>query len=166
MIRFATSRPAVMWALSVALLLAGGIAFTRLPLATRTSVELPRLSITAYWPGAAPEVIETYLTSPIEAAAQAVRGVKRVSSTSADDFANLTVELEPRADVQMARLAILERLELLRGDLPPGASAPSVSNFVPEGLEETPLLSLTVSGPYTAGTLQQLLDECEAEATG
>lgn len=159
MIRFATSRPAVMWALSVALLLAGGIAFTRLPLATRTSVELPRLSITAYWPGAAPEVIETYLTSPIEAAAQAVRGVKRVSSTSADDFANLTVELEPRADVQMARLAILERLELLRGDLPPGASAPSVSNFVPEGLEETPLLSLTVSGPYTAGTLQQLLDE-------
>lgn len=159
MIRFATSRPAVMWALCVALLLAGGMAFVRLPLATRTTVELPRLSVNATWPGASPEVIETYLTSPIEAAIQGVRGVKRVSSQSQDDFAFLTVELEERADVQMARLSILERLELLRTELPPGVNPPSVSNFVPEGLEESPLLTLTVTGPYTAGSLQKLLDE-------
>jgi hypothetical protein len=43
-IRFATHRPAVVWASCVALLLAGAISFTRLPLATRTTVELPRLS--------------------------------------------------------------------------------------------------------------------------
>ncbi len=157
MIDFAVRRPAVVWAVCLALLVAGAMAFTRLPLATRTTVELPRLQVTASWPGAAPEVIETYLTSPVEAAIQGVRGVKRVSSQSSDDFAFLTVELEERADVQMARLAILERLELLRRDLPPGANAPSVANFVPEGLEEAPLMSLTVFGPYTSGTLQQLL---------
>jgi multidrug efflux pump subunit AcrB len=158
-IRFATSRPAVVWAVCIALLMAGAIAFTRLPLATRTTVELPRLMVSASWSGAAPEVIETYLTSPIEAAIQGVRGVKRVSSTSYDDFASLTVELEERADVQMARLAILERLELLRSELPPGVSQPYVSNYVPEGLEEAPLMSLTVFGPYTPGTLQKILNE-------
>ncbi|MCA0377084.1 MAG: efflux RND transporter permease subunit [Gemmatimonadetes bacterium] len=159
MIRAATHRPAVVWATCVALLLAGGIAFTRLPLATRTSVELPRLSVSAAWPGSSPEVIETYLTSPIESAVLGVRGVKTVSSTSTDDFASLTVELEERADVQLARLGILERLELLRGELPPGASPPSVSNYVPEGLEEAPLLTLIVAGPYTSGALQRILDE-------
>jgi hydrophobic/amphiphilic exporter-1 (mainly G- bacteria), HAE1 family len=159
MIRFATSRPAVVWAACIALLMAGAIAFTRLPLATRTTVELPRLTIGASWQGAAPEVIETYLTSPIESAVLGVRGVKKVSSTSYDDYATLTVELEERADVQMARLAILERLELLRTELPPGVSPPMVSNYVPEGLEEAPLMSLTVSGPYTSGTLQKLLQE-------
>jgi multidrug efflux pump subunit AcrB len=159
MIRFATSRPAVVWAACIALLMAGAIAFTRLPLATRTTVELPRLMIGAAWQGAAPEVIETYLTSPIESAVLGVRGVKKVSSTSYDDYATLTVELEERADVQMARLAILERLELLRTELPPGVSPPSVSNYVPEGLEEAPLMSLTASGPYTSGTLQKLLQE-------
>lgn len=158
MIRFATSRPAVVWALCVALLLAGGLAFTRLPLATRTTVELPRLSVGAFWAGASPEVMETFLTSPIEAAVQSVRGVKSVSSTSSDGSAMLTVELEPRADVQMVRLGILERLELLRRDLPPGAFMPTVSNYVPEGLEEPPLLSLTIFGPYTPGTLQRILD--------
>ncbi|MCA2996661.1 MAG: efflux RND transporter permease subunit, partial [Gemmatimonas sp.] len=56
MIRSAVNRPAVMWALAVALLLAGSIAFTRLPLATRTAVELPRLNVNATWSGASPEV--------------------------------------------------------------------------------------------------------------
>lgn len=159
MIRFAAHRPAVVWASCIALLFAGIIAFTRLPLATRTTVELPRLQVSASWPGSAPEVIETYLTSPIEAAIQGVRGVKRVSSVSNDDYSSLTVDLEANADVQMTRLAILERLELLRTEFPPGVSPPSVSNYVPQGLEDPPLLSLTVFGPYTPGTLQKLLDE-------
>jgi len=158
-IRFAAHRPAVVWAACIALLIAGAIAFSRLPLATRTTVELPQLSVNAGWTGAAPEVIETYLTSPIEAAIQGVRGVKRVVSTSSDGSANLRVDLEPNADVQMTRLAILERLELLRSELPPGVSPPSVANYVPQGLEDPPLLSLTVFGPYTPGTLQKLLDE-------
>ena len=159
MILAAAHRPAVVWATCVALLLAGAIAFSRLPLATRTTVELPRLQVYASWPGAAPEVIETYLTSPLEAAVQGVRGVKQVSSVSSDDYASLTIELEQNADVQMTRLAILERIELLRAELPPGAYAPTVANYVPEGLEEAPLLSLTVNGPYTPGTLQKLLEE-------
>lgn len=149
----------MVWAACIALLIAGAIAFSRLPLATRTTVELPQLSVNAGWTGAAPEVIETYLTSPIEAAIQGVRGVKRVVSTSSDGSANLRVDLEPNADVQMTRLAILERLELLRSELPPGVSPPSVANYVPQGLEDPPLLSLTVFGPYTPGTLQKLLDE-------
>ncbi|MCC6244126.1 MAG: efflux RND transporter permease subunit, partial [Gemmatimonadaceae bacterium] len=159
MIRFAAHRPAVVWASCLALLIAGVIAFTRLPLATRTTVELPRLQVAASWPGSSPEVIETYLTSPIEAAIQGVRGVRRVSSVSNDDQASLQVDLEANADVQMTRLAILERLELLRTEFPLGVSQPFVSNYVPEGLEDPPLLSLTVFGPYTPGTLQRLLDE-------
>jgi len=158
-IAFFVRRPAVVWAVCIALLLAGTIAFTRLPLATRTTVELPRLMISAGLAGTAPEVIETYLTSPIEAAVQGVRGVRRVNSNSYDDFASLTVELDETADVQMTRLAILERMELLRGDFPPGVFGPSVENYVPEGLEEAPLLSLVVFGPYTSGALQKLLDE-------
>ncbi|MCA2995842.1 efflux RND transporter permease subunit [Gemmatimonas sp.] len=159
MIRAAVNRPAVMWALAVAMLLAGSIAFTRLPLATRTAVELPRLNVNATWSGASPEVMEAYVTAPLEGAVQGVRGVKRVNSTSRDGTSSLTVELEPQADVQMARLGILERLELLRKELPPGVTQPSVSNFVPEGLEEAPLRSLIITGPYTPGALQRTLNE-------
>jgi len=158
-IRWAAGRPAVIWATAVAVLLAGGIAFTRLPLATRTQIELPRLRIQANWSGASAELIEAYLTAPMETAIQPVRGVRRTSSESGDRGSTITVELDPSADVGMTRLAILERLELLRPDLPLGATPPSVSNFVPEDLNERPLLEYTVSGPYTPGTLTKLVDE-------
>jgi HAE1 family hydrophobic/amphiphilic exporter-1 len=158
-IRWAVQRPAVVWATSVALLLAGAMAFTRLALATRTSVELPRLQVRAAWPGASAELNEMYVASPIEAAIQGVRGVRKTRSESNDDGVQLTVELDPRTDVQLARLSILERLELLRRDFPPGVTPPRVSNFVPEALQEEPLLLITLGGPYTPGALQKLANE-------
>jgi HAE1 family hydrophobic/amphiphilic exporter-1 len=159
MIQWASTRPAVIWAFGVALILAGAVAFTKLPLATRTSIELPQLTVTAQWQGASAELIETYITSPVEEAIQGIRGVKKTSSSSGERGSTITVELEPDADVQLARLAIHERLELLRSALPTGVQAPQVSNFVPEELDEEPLLRYSLSGPYTPGTLTRLARE-------
>jgi hydrophobic/amphiphilic exporter-1 (mainly G- bacteria), HAE1 family len=158
-IAWATRRPAVIRASAAAVLLAGAVAFTRLPLATRPQVELPQLRVTAQWPGASAELVEAYLTAPMESVVQSVRGVRKVSSQSDEGRTSLTVELEPQANVQLARLGILERLELLRAGLPAGASAPRVGNYVPEELAEQPLLRYTISGPFTAGTLARLARE-------
>ncbi len=158
MISWSARRPAVVWATAAAILLAGGIALSRLALATRPYVELPRLMVTMDWPGASAELVETYLGSPIESAVQSVRGVKSIESESGAGYVQLDVKLEPKANVQLARLGILERLELLRSEFPPGASGLSVSNYVPDGLEEEPLLSYSVYGPYTAGALEDLAD--------
>lgn len=159
MIRWAVQRPAVVWATSAALLLSGGMAFTRLALATRTEVEIPRLQIGVSWPGSSAELTEMYVTSPIESAIQGVRGIRKTTSSSNEDGARLTVELQPDANVQLARLSILERLELLRREFPPGVLPPRVSNFVPEELSEDPLLMITLGGPYTPGALQRLANE-------
>ncbi len=158
MIHWSSSRPAAIWATCGALLLAGWVAFLRLPFATRPTVELPRLTVSMSWPGASAELVEAHLGSPIEAAVQSVRGVQRVESESGEGYARLDVELEPTANVQLARLGVLERLELLRAEFPPGAADLAVSNYVPEGLDEEPLLSYSVYGPYTAGTMQELVD--------
>ncbi len=159
MIRWAVSRPAVVWAASVAIVLGGAVSFTRLALATRTTVELPRLQVSASWTGVSAELVEMYISSPVEAAVQGVRGVKRTSSTSRDGTSSINIELDPQANVQMTRLAILERLELLRGEFPLGATQPTVGNLVPEQLEEPPLLRVNLSGPYTPGALQRVADE-------
>ncbi|MEE8060801.1 MAG: efflux RND transporter permease subunit [Gemmatimonadales bacterium] len=159
MIRWSAERPAVVWAVAVAILLAGAVSFARLPLATRTEVELPRLQIRAAWGGASAELVEMYITAPIESAVQSVRGVKRTTSVSREGQSELTTELEPDADVRLARLAILERLELLRDEFPAGASAPSVENYVPQELTEEPLLFYIISGPYTPGSLERIANE-------
>ncbi|HVH39451.1 MAG TPA: efflux RND transporter permease subunit, partial [Gemmatimonadaceae bacterium] len=159
MIRWAVSRPAVVWAACAAVALGGAVSFTRLALATRTTVELPRLNIASSWPGASAELVEMYIASPVEAAVQGVRGVRRTESSSREGSASMTVHLDPKTNVQMARLAILERLELLRTEFPEGASPPTVMNYVPQELDEPPLLRVVLSGPYTPGALQRLADE-------
>ena len=156
MIAWAVRRPAVVWASAAALMLAGGVAFTRLPLATRPTVELARLTVVADWPGASAELVEAYIAAPLEAAVQAVRDVRRVDSESSEGQASLTVMLDEGADVQLARLSVLERLELVRRDLPDGATPPRVSNYVPRELAEEPLLRYTISGPLTPGTLARI----------
>ena len=159
MIRWAASRPAVVWATSIVILLGGIVSFTRLALATRTEVELPRLTIGASWTGASAELIEMYVASPIESALQGVRGVRKTRSTSTEGSASITAELDPKTDVQIARLSILERLEILAPEFPRGVSRPTVRNYVPTELQEPTLFTLTVTGPYTAGAIQKLADE-------
>ena len=159
MIRWAVSRPAVVWATSIVILLGGIVSFTRLALATRTNVELPRLMISSTWVGSSAELMEMYVASPIESAIQGVRGVRKTRSSSTEGSAQITAELDPRTDVQIARLSILERLEILAPEFPPGVTRPRVFNFVPQDLQEPVLFTLTVTGPYTSGALQKLADE-------
>jgi multidrug efflux pump subunit AcrB len=143
----------------VVILLGGIVSFSRLALATRTTVELPRLQISSTWSGASAELMEMYVASPVESAIQGVRGVRKTSSRSQEGSATITAELDPKADVQIARLSILERLEILAPEFPRGVTRPTVRNYVPTELQEPTLFTLTVAGPYTPGALKKLADD-------
>jgi hydrophobic/amphiphilic exporter-1 (mainly G- bacteria), HAE1 family len=161
MIRWAVHRPAVVWAAAVTIMVSGGIAFTRLALATKTTVEFPRLQISAQWFGSSAELMEMFVTAPIEAAVQGVRGVRKTSSSSAEGSSRVTIELDPKADIQLTRLAIMERMEVLRTDsaFPSRTVNPRVSNYVPDALVDKPLLVFSVTGPYTPGALQKIVND-------
>lgn len=160
MIRWAADRPAVIWALATGIVFSGAVAFTKLPLSAKGAMDLPKLTVSAAWAGASPELEETYITSPIEAAIQGVRGVRKTSSFSYGGTSSITVELDEKADITMARLAILERMETLRNDLPQEArGSVSVQNWVPDDLKVQPLLEINLVGPYTPGTLERVVTE-------
>lgn len=150
--------------LAVALL---GVASWRgLPLELLPNTELPRLTVTASWAGASPETVEAFLTSPLEAALQQVRGVERLESVSQEASTRITVEFERDADMQFVRLEMSERLAALEPDLPPGVRGPWVEAYVPEEFEDQArsFLTYTVTGPYTLETLRAWVDTTVAPA--
>lgn len=158
MIRWGAHRPAVIWALAGGILISGGVAFSRLPLATRSTVEFPTLSVQARWSDAAPELMETYIISPLEGEIQGVRGVRGTSSTASQGNGTITINLDPKTDVTLARLAVLERKEAIKSLLPPGAVI-TVNNYTPPDVATQPLLEINVVGPYTPGTLAKMVGE-------
>jgi HAE1 family hydrophobic/amphiphilic exporter-1 len=164
MIRFSIRRPVAIAMLYAALGLLGVASWLSVPVELLPETELPRLRITATWPGASPEVTEAFLTSPIEAAVQQVRGVEKVTSTSQEEQGQVEVQFGREVDMDFARLELSEKLAALDESLPEGAMRPTVEPYVPEEFESQsrPFLRYTLTGPLTTEALRQVLNETVA----
>jgi len=166
MIRHAVHRPVAVTMAYLAVALLGVAAWRNIPIELLPDTELPRFTLTAAWPGASPETVEAFLTSPLEAAVQQIRGVEKVTSTSSEGEARIEVELSRDADVEFARLDLSERLAILEESLPAGAAPPRVQPYVPPEFQDQrrPFLSYTATGPYTAEALSAHLEDVVAPA--
>jgi hydrophobic/amphiphilic exporter-1 (mainly G- bacteria), HAE1 family len=158
-------RPVAVAMACIAVALLGVAAWRNVPIELLPDTSLPRLTIQAQWAGASPEVTEALVTSPIEAAVQQVRGVEKVTSESSEQNGVATTSVEVRfareTEMDFARLELSERLAALEDELPPGASRPVITPYVPEAFREQtrPFLAYTVTGPYTLEALRAYVDE-------
>jgi HAE1 family hydrophobic/amphiphilic exporter-1 len=149
----------------VAVALLGVAAWRNIPIELLPETQLPQLHVTAQWRGASPEALEAFVTAPLEAAVQQVRGVERVESVSSERFgvaqANITVEFTRGTDMDFARLDLSERLAALDDELPPEVPAPLIEPYVPEEFrrQQRAFLSYTLTGPYTLEALRAHVDD-------
>ena len=124
MVGFAVRRPVTIAMGYLAVALLGVAAWSHLPIELLPDASLPQLSIRAEWPGSSPETTEAFLTSPLEAAVQQVRGVEKVTSESTQSAgvgsAVIRVEFARETDMDFARLDLSERLAALEVELPCG----------------------------------------------
>jgi HAE1 family hydrophobic/amphiphilic exporter-1 len=165
MVSFSVRRPVTIAMTYLAVALLGVAAWRNLPIELLPDTDLPQLSITAQWPGASPETTEAFLTSPLEAAVQQVRGVEKVESESSQQDgvgnARIRVEFARETDMEFARLDLSERLAALENQLPAGVRGPYVQQYVPDEFQaqDIPFLSYTITGPYTLEALRAYVDD-------
>jgi hydrophobic/amphiphilic exporter-1 (mainly G- bacteria), HAE1 family len=168
MIRLSIKRPVAVSMAYVGVALLGVAAWRNIPIELLPDTQLPRLQVNATWPGASPETMEAFVTAPLEAAIQQVRGVEKITSRSevqgGAGTAQIDVEFARNADMEFTRLELSERLQALESDLPEGVRDVAVSPYVPEEFEEqnTPFLVYTVTGPYTLEALRAHVDDVVA----
>ncbi len=165
MVSFSVRRPVTVAMGYLAVALLGVAAWRNLPVELLPDTDLPQLSVMAQWPGASPEATEAFLTSPLEAAVQQVRGVEKVESESYEDdgvgAARIRVEFARSTDMEFARLELSERLAALENELPAAVRGPYVQQYVPDELQtqDVPFLSYTITGPYTLEALRAYVDD-------
>ena len=166
MIRVSIRRPVAVAMVYFALALLGVAAWRNIPIELLPNTELPRLTVEATWPGASPETIEAFLTSPLESEIQQVPGVEEIISESFEQQgvgrARIEVEFSLDTDMDFARLELSERLAILEDELPPGVGAVLVQPYVPEAFADqagASILRYTFTGPYTIEGLRAHLDD-------
>ncbi|MGH7448062.1 MAG: efflux RND transporter permease subunit, partial [Longimicrobiales bacterium] len=162
MIRAFIRRPIAVSMVYLVVAALGFAAFRNVPIELVPDTTLPRLQVGAQWTGSSAEVIEAFLTAPLEAAIQQVRGVERITSTSSErNGAQINVEFARETDMDFARLELSERIASLEPDLPIGSSPPRVTMYIPDEFSDQQLsvLAYTVTGPYILEYLREYIDD-------
>ena len=149
-------RPVTVTMVFVSVATLGIAAWRNIPIELLPDTQLPRLTVAAVYSGSSPEIMEAFVTSPLEAAIQQVRGVENLTSTSTINNSMLQIEFALDTDMEFARMELSERMSAIEDDLPPGVRI-SVQQYVPDDFSDQtrPLLEYTLTGPYTQERLRE-----------
>ncbi|MCB9463387.1 MAG: efflux RND transporter permease subunit [Candidatus Eisenbacteria bacterium] len=114
----AIRRPVTVIVLTAALLVLGGVSFTRLKLDFLPQVDFPFVGVQVPYPNAVPAQVERDITRPIEEILSTLGGVKETFSYSSADGAFVGVEFEFGRNIDVLRMEVKERMEKVRPLLP------------------------------------------------
>ena len=104
--------------------------------------DVPLLIINTVYPGASPEEIETQVTKKIEDNIASLENVKRIRSTSYENFSNIAVELNAGTDVDFALEDCQRKINTVLADLPDNARTPTISKMATDAF---PVLKYSIS---------------------
>ncbi len=139
-------RPVLATVMSVVIVLFGAIALLRLPNRELPDVDPPGVSVTTVYSGAAPEVVETSVTQPLEDQIIGIEGVRHVTSVSREQVSQISVEFELDRELEAAANDVRDRVARARRELPQEVEEPVVAK---QEADAFPILWLAMSGEGT-----------------
>ena len=117
---FFVKRPVMATVIALIFMLVGVLASRQLAVEQYPTVAPPQVMITAIYPGASPETLETTVASPLEREMNGAKGLIYMQSTSsASGLMQLSVFFEPGTDLDLAAVDVSNRVKRVESLLPP-----------------------------------------------
>jgi HAE1 family hydrophobic/amphiphilic exporter-1 len=149
-------RPVVATILTLALVFFGVLGYQRVGIDLFPKVDFPSVTVTTTLLGAAPEVMDTDVTDPIEEQINTIEGVKHIISSSGYGFSQVVVEFELYRDSDSAVQDVRAKVDLARRKLPTDIDPPIIDKL---DINAIPILWLSMSGNLSPQRLGMLADE-------
>lgn len=111
-------RPKFAIVISIAIILAGLISLTTLPLEEYPSITPPQVIVTATYSGASSDVIQSTIAAPVELQLNGIEDMLYMESQSKNGSYELTIYFNVGADPDMALVNVQNRLQLVQPRLP------------------------------------------------
>src|SRR5579864_1210207 len=136
-------RPVGTSLLSLAVLLAGALAYTKLPVAPLPEVEFPTISVGASLPGASPETMASAVATPLERQFGRIAGVTQMTSSSSLGNTSVVLQFDLNRDINAAARDVQAAINAARSQLP--ADLPGQPSYRKANPADAPILLLSLT---------------------
>ncbi|MCD5364120.1 multidrug efflux RND transporter permease subunit [Chromobacterium aquaticum] len=150
-------RPVATTLLTLAILLAGLLAFKLLPVSPLPQVDFPTISVTARLPGASPETMAATVATPLERALGRIAGVTEMTSSSSLGSTRITLQFELDRNIDGAARDVQAAINAARSLLPTGM--PSNPTYRKVNPADAPIMIIALtSDSLTRGQMYDAAD--------
>ena len=111
-------RPVGTTLLTIAVALAGALAYFFLPVSPLPQVEFPTISVGAQLPGASPDIMASAVATPLERQFGRIAGITEMTSTSSLGSCNVTLQFDLTRNIDAAARDVQAAINAARGYLP------------------------------------------------
>lgn len=146
-------RPSLAIVVNVVILLAGLLAINTLPLRQYPNIESATITVSTAYPGATPELMQGFVTTPIAQSIATATGVEYLSSDTVQGLSTVSARLKLNADSNQAMTEIMAKINEVRFQLPADATDPVIRKTSGEA---TAILYIGFSSPQL--TIPQVTD--------
>jgi len=127
----------------VAILLLGILGYELLPVASLPKVEWPTVQVTAQLPGADAQTVAGTVTTPLERQFGQIPGLTQMTSSSATEYAEITLQFDRSRTVDSAAQDVQAAINASAGQLPPTMPNPPI--YRKTNPADTPVLMLALT---------------------
>jgi multidrug efflux pump len=140
-----------------AILLAGIVAYTQLPIAPLPQVDYPVIQVLTFYPGADPKVVATTVTAPLERQFGQLQGLSQMTSTSSTGCSVIVLQFDLSLNIDVAEQEVQSGINAAQTFLPSNLPAPPV--YRKSNPADAPILTLAVtSDSIPLPEVQDLVD--------
>jgi HAE1 family hydrophobic/amphiphilic exporter-1 len=127
--RLAVDRPITTVMILISVLVVGGIAVSRLPLAYLPKVDAPFIIVEVPYPNSNPTQMEKEIARPVEEVLSTLTGLSKLRSVSSADGAEFELEFTWGDDLDVVRMQVSEKMEQVKASLPPDTGEVRIFSF-------------------------------------
>src|SRR5271165_2388776 len=143
--------------LTIAVALAGIIAFRLLPAAPLPQVEFPTIQVQASLPGASPETMASSVATPLERSFGRIAGLTDMTSTSFLGSTSIVLQFDLNRDIDAAGRDVQAAINAANSNLP--SNLPSKPTYRKVNPADAPIMIVALTSPTeTTGQMYDAAD--------
>ena len=139
----------------------GLYSYVNMPKELYPDIQFPTVMVQTIYPGNPPVDMENLVTRPLEKEIESVKGIKKMTSSSAQDASSIFIEFQTNVDIKSALQDVKDAVDKAKGDLPDDLPTDPVVNDI--DVSEFPVINVNLSGDFSVTELKSFAEDLKDE---